>query len=105
MLLAILTEEERRKIIIRHMKAQQIDISGLWQLFCVGDDDKAFETLFHLLHRKLARFCVLYVHQKELAEEIVSDIFVRCWQNRKTLAGVRNPVNYLFVAVKNRSLD
>lgn len=87
------------------MTIEQSDISGLWQLICMDDDDKAFEKLFYLLHHKLVRFCVLYVHQEEIAEEIVADIFVRCWQNRKTLTVVKNPVGYLFVAVKNHSLN
>jgi RNA polymerase sigma-70 factor (ECF subfamily) len=48
---------------------------------------------------------MLYIHQKEAAEEIVSDLFVKCWKNRKDLAKVINPETYLFVAVKNQSLN
>jgi len=48
---------------------------------------------------------MMYVHQKEAAEEIVSDVFVRCWLNRKSLTGVRNMDTYLFIAVKNQSLN
>jgi RNA polymerase sigma-70 factor (ECF subfamily) len=47
----------------------------------------------------------LYVNQKEIAEEIVSDVFVKCWLNRKTLTEILNPETYLFVAVKNQSLN
>lgn len=87
------------------MKVENANIPGLWNLICNHDDDKAFESLFHLLNNKLTRFCILYVHQKEIAEEIVSDIFVRCWLNRKTLTEIQNPASYLFVAVKNLSLN
>ncbi len=48
---------------------------------------------------------MMYVHQKEVAEEIVSDVFVKCWVNRKSMGQVRNIDTYLFVAVKNQSLN
>ena len=48
---------------------------------------------------------MMYLHQKEAAEEIVSDAFVKCWINRKNLRDIRNIDTYLFVAVKNQSLN
>jgi len=48
---------------------------------------------------------MMYVHQKEAAEEIVSDVFVKCWLNRKSLTGIHNMETYLFIAVKNQSLN
>lgn len=69
------------------------------------DDDKAFESLFYLLNMPLIKFCMMYIHQKEWAEEIVSDVFAKCWINRKKLSGIQDPDTYLFVAVKNQSLN
>ena len=69
------------------------------------DDDKAFESLFYSLNTPLIKFSMMYIHQKEVAEEIVSDVFVKCWINRKSLGEVRNIDTYLFVAVKNQSLN
>jgi RNA polymerase sigma-70 factor (ECF subfamily) len=77
----------------------------LWKLICNNDDEKAFELLFHLLNNSLTKFCILYVNQREIAEEIVSDVFVKCWLNRKSLTEILNPETYLFVAVKNQSLN
>ena len=79
--------------------------SVLWQQLCLRDDLKAFEALFYALNNRLVKFCVLYIHNKEAAEEIVSDVFVKCWENRSNLAGIENPETYLFVAVKNQSLN
>ena len=87
------------------MKDNKVDILNLWKLISTHDDDKAFESLFHLLNTPLIKFSMMYVHQKEAAEEIVSDVFVRCWLNRKSLTGVRNMDTYLFIAVKNQSLN
>ena len=81
------------------------DTSGLWKQICFNDDLKAFESLFYSLNNRLIKFCILYVHQKEAAEEIVSDVFVRFWEGRKNLTGIINPETYLFVCVKNQSLN
>ena len=87
------------------MKDKKADILDLWRLISIHDDDKAFESLFYLLNTPLIKFSMMYVHQKEAAEEIVSDIFVKCWMSRKSLTDVHNMDTYLFVAVKNQSLN
>ena len=87
------------------MRDRKVDTLKLWKLICCNDDENAFELFFHLLNNSLIKFCVLYVHQKEIAEEIVSDVFVKCWLNRKNLTEIQNPETYLFVAVKNQSLN
>jgi len=70
----------------------------------VEDDLKSFEILYYHLFNKLIRFCVFYVGRKEVAEEIVADIFVRCWENRKAETIILNLETYLFTAVRNQSL-
>ena len=47
----------------------------------------------------------MYVHQKEEAEEIVTDVFVKSWMNRSNMQHIQRPDTYLFVAVKNQSLN
>lgn len=84
---------------------QRTDTSGLWRQICFNDDLKAFEALFYGLNNKLIKFCILYVHQKETAEEIVSDVFIKSWEGRKGLTEIVNPETYLFVCVKNQSLN
>jgi len=87
------------------LKTIKTDTSGLWKQICLDDDLKAFELLFHTLSTRLIKFCIFYIRQKEAAEEIVSDIFVKCWEGRKSLKDISNPETYLFVAVKNQSLN
>jgi RNA polymerase sigma-70 factor (family 1) len=77
----------------------------LWQRFVEENDSKAFKMLFFQLNSRLIKFCIYYVHQREVAEEIVSDIFVKCWQNKETLKDIKNPETYLFVCVKNQALN
>ncbi|MDR6786592.1 RNA polymerase sigma-70 factor [Pedobacter africanus] len=80
------------------------DLNELWDKMCSEDDVKSFEAIYYALFPKLIRFCQYYVTQQEIAEEIVSDIFVKVWQNRKHNGQVQKPDTYLFIAVKNQSL-
>lgn len=47
----------------------------------------------------------MYIHQKEEAEEIVTDVFVKSWLNRGNMQHIQRPDTYFFVAVKNQSLN
>ncbi|WP_348619688.1 RNA polymerase sigma-70 factor [Pedobacter lusitanus] len=80
------------------------DLSSLWTKVCAEDDVKAFEALYYLLFNRLIKFCIYYVGKKEVAEEIISDILVRCWENRKADTVILNLETYLFTAVRNQSL-
>lgn len=77
----------------------------LWQSISFRDDMNAFESLFHLLNKKLIQFCSLYVHRVEIAEEVVADVFVKCWEGRKAMQEIKNIESYLFIAVKNHSIN
>ncbi len=87
------------------MKDKKEDFFNLWKRVSIDDDGKAFECLFYLINKSLIKFCKMYVHQNEVAEELVSEVFVQCWINRKKLLDIENIATYLFVAVKNRSLN
>jgi RNA polymerase sigma-70 factor (ECF subfamily) len=87
------------------LKIDKTDTLSLWKQVCFEDDLKAFELLFHTLNTRLIKFCVFYIRQKEAAEEIVSDVFVKCWENRKNLTEISNPETYLFISVKNQSFN
>jgi RNA polymerase sigma-70 factor (ECF subfamily) len=87
------------------LKDSKIDISFYWRRVSGEDDHSAFESLFYLLNTGLIKFAMMYVHQKEAAEDIVAEVFAQCWMKRRELQDVRNINTYLFVAVKNRSLN
>ena len=46
-------------------------------------------------------FAMGFIRKKEIAEEIVSDVFVKTWENRSNLTEIENLKAYLFVCVKN----
>ena len=80
------------------------DLTELWKKFCADDDVRAFEYFYYAMFKKLVKFCFYYTSNQEAAEEIVSEIFVKCWNNRKRLTDMDRPATYMFVAVKNQSL-
>jgi len=51
------------------------------------------------------QFAVSLVRSKEIAEELVEDVFVKLWANRLQSERIGNITVYLYVAVKNRSLN
>lgn len=81
------------------------NIKALQQQIACDGDEKAFAELFRYFYDRLLHFCIQYVHTREAAEEIVSDVFVKIWNRRADLEEVANLEVYLFVAVKNHSLN
>ena len=84
---------------------KEVNINDLWERITKWSDPKSFEVLFHELNPRLIKFCTLYVHYQQVAEEIVSDVFVKCWMDRAQMQEVLKPETYLFIAVKNQALN
>lgn len=87
------------------MVEKKLDLRGLWTKIACDNDHKAFEQFYFLLHLKLIKFCKLYVYKKEIAEEIVADVFVDFWNQRVKILEIENLETYIFISVKNRSLN
>ena len=65
----------------------------------------AFDELFMRYYDKLLGFANQYTKQLENAEEITSELFVKIWLKRDTLAQILNPEVYLFISIKNACLN
>lgn len=87
------------------MTEKRIDLKELWLKIACENDHKSFEQFFYILNTRLIKFCELYVYKKEIAEEIVADVFVNFWSQRAKLQNIENLETYIFIAVKNRSLN
>ena len=68
-------------------------------------DQLAFKEFYHSQFFKLYQFAYSFVHSKENAEEIGNDVFFALWQKRESLHTIQNIQVYLYVAVKNASLN
>ncbi|MEO8823297.1 MAG: RNA polymerase sigma-70 factor [Ginsengibacter sp.] len=80
-------------------------IAQLFENICQRDDQKSFEELFKLFYEKLLNFCINYTKDKEAGEEIVSDVLLKIWVKRKELSHVQNLGTYVYIMVKNQSLN
>jgi RNA polymerase sigma-70 factor (ECF subfamily) len=69
------------------------------------DDAFAYRELFMHYHAKLVVFAKSITGVKELAEEVVSDVFLKLWLNRSSLTQIDNFHLYLYVAVRNLSIN
>lgn len=66
---------------------------------------KAYEALYRQLFGRLVHFSASIVGSFQSAEEVISDVFVMLWQKRAQLVDVKNPLVYLYVCVRNQSLN
>jgi DNA-directed RNA polymerase specialized sigma24 family protein len=64
----------------------------------------AFKELFYRYYPELCCYTEWHVRSRECAEELVSDLFVRLWENRASLA-ITNIRPYLYQSAKNRALN
>lgn len=80
-------------------------LQALWQSVARNDDQQSFRTLFTFFYERLVRFAADMVWPGEAAEEIVSDVFVYLWKNRKTGQDILHLKTYLYTAVRNRCLN
>lgn len=69
------------------------------------NDQQAFGRLYMAYMSNLLQFAHSIIKNKELAEEIVSDVFVKIWQTRKNITGIDNLKLYLYISVKNTALN
>lgn len=68
-------------------------------------DSEAFENLFLKFYSSLCKFAWRYVHSSHIAEELVQEIFLDVWKNRKSLDSSENIKAYLYKSVKNKALN
>ncbi|MGN6530616.1 MAG: sigma factor [Ginsengibacter sp.] len=47
-------------------------------------DQESFKQFYQLFFFRLYQFAYSYVYSKDIAEEVVNDVFLSFWQKRKT---------------------
>jgi RNA polymerase sigma-70 factor, ECF subfamily len=68
-------------------------------------DQTAFELLFHFYYPGLVVYTSQFTADRNDAEEIVQDFFVRFWQKHQQIIPSDTFKNYFFSSVKNSSLN
>lgn len=80
-------------------------IEQLQQRIALYEDIKAYKELYYQLFDGLHRFSFSMVKSREVAEEIVSDVFIKIWQMRGRLSEIENLRVYLYTITKNFSIN
>ena len=71
--------------------AREVELIGR-----VGEGDRrAFEELYHLYHRRMARFLTRLTRRYDLAEEIINDTFWVVWRKARTFRGESQPSTWI----------
>ena len=81
------------------------NIKELQQRIALFEDMDAYHALYDKLHHNLEHFCFSFVRSNEVAEEIVSDVFIKLWQIRGRLQEIENLKVYCYSIAKNFCLN
>lgn len=87
------------------MSSSQPDIVKLQLSVAIARDQQAYKTLFKYFYTSLISFGTSIVRSREAAEEIYSDIMLKMWDLGPALTSIDNLKIYLFISVKNASLN
>ncbi len=68
-------------------------------------DYTAFRELFTRHYRSLCTYAMRVVVVREIAEEVVADVFVKLWKNREQIEVHTSFEAYMYRAVRNQALD
>lgn len=80
-------------------------IQVLQQRIALYNDQLAYKELYALFFKSLQQFAISFVRSPEVAEEIVSDVFIKVWKKRAGLSRILNLKLYLFISTRNGSLN
>lgn len=69
------------------------------------DDKKALEILFKTYYSPLCRFAKTILKNSEQAEDVVQEVFLKIWDKRNSIAPNPSFKAYLYMAVRNHSLN
>jgi RNA polymerase sigma-70 factor, ECF subfamily len=71
----------------------------------INGDQTAFELLFRFYYPGLVTFASQIVLDRDEAEEIVQDFFVKVWSGRREIKKSETLKSYFFTSIKNRALN
>jgi RNA polymerase sigma-70 factor (family 1) len=87
------------------LSSPYIDIVQLQKNIAVSRDVKAYEILFNHFYAPLIRFSASIIRSREGAEEVYCDVMLKLWDLGTALNNIDNLKVYLFISVKNASLN
>jgi RNA polymerase sigma-70 factor, ECF subfamily len=71
----------------------------------LAGNEQAFEVIVQLYTKPLYSFVFLVVHERDLAEDIVQETFIKAWKNLKRFNQRRHFKTWLYTIAKNSAFD
>jgi len=68
-------------------------------------NEKAFKTLFDAYRDKIYNYIAGIIKSKEVAEELVTDVFLKIWLGKDIITRIDNFDAFLFRVAYNKSID
>ena len=66
--------------------------------------DETFERIYHENFDRLFVFALKITRSREMARDLVADVFTELWSNRARLGRIRHIESYLFISIKNNAI-
>ncbi len=87
------------------MKIPDSEILALQRAVALENSLEAYNKLFLQFYSSLKDFACSFLESKQLADEVVSDVFIKIWQKRQTLHTIHHLKMYLFKSTRNTALN
>lgn len=71
----------------------------------IAGDENGFVGLYEIYNRSIFNFILKYVSSTPLAEDLTQEVFIKIWESRLNLIGVRSFKAYLFITARNHTLN
>lgn len=68
-------------------------------------DEKSFGELFDRYYDRFFSFACALLHDRDAAEDVLQNVFLKLWIGRERLDEDRSVSNYLLVSVRNEIYD
>jgi RNA polymerase sigma-70 factor (family 1) len=68
-------------------------------------DQNAFSVLFNKYCQRVHHFALKLTHSEVIAEEVVQDVFMKIWMNRRSLGAIECFEAYLFTICRNHTFN
>lgn len=69
------------------------------------NDVRALKELYDLLGEKLMHLAISIIGAREIAEEIIQDVFIIVWQKRNSIYDIQDLKKYLYISTRNISIN
>ena len=65
-----------------------------------NDDREAFNEIFKFYYPGMVSYAKTLVHNREVALDLIQELFLNLWKNRKTITSINNLSTYLYTSLK-----